>query len=127
MPKLPSRSALDALEAALRAPQRLVGYRGYSRIISASKNFFIARQSTTLNARIILLMQDDIAELEAELNALDTKLSLDTSVQHIHNGSFRMESSMERLKLLSNLKFRLKEYSNSSQLLICSHVPESIY
>jgi len=111
MSKEPSIAALDALEAALRAPQKLVGYRGYSRIIAASKNFFIARQYATLNARVILLMQDDIAELEAELDELDRKLASDTSAQRIHNGSFRLESSIERIELLSNLKFRLKEYS----------------
>jgi hypothetical protein len=116
MPKLHSEVALDALQAALTDPKKVVGYRGYSRVISASTNFFIARQYRTLNARIVLLMQDDIAELEAELDRLDKTLALNDSTRTIHNGSFRHEHSIERIKILSKLKFRLKEYSKSPHL-----------
>jgi hypothetical protein len=81
-----------------------IGYRAYSRFVAADGNFFIARQYKSLNARIILAMQDDIAELEAELRTKDRALD---SVD-----SFR-KVSKERLKILTDLKFRLKEYSKS--------------
>jgi len=111
MPQLPMDAKHHALSRALRDSKRVVGYRGYSRILAASTNFFIARQFKTLNARVILLLQDDIAELEAELNELDRILGSDDLGRPIYNGSFRNESSAERLRVLSSLKFRLKEYS----------------
>jgi hypothetical protein len=57
-----------------------------------------------LDVRIILAMQDDIVELEEEPRTKDIVLnSVDL---------FR-KVSKERLKILTDLKFRLKEYSKS--------------
>jgi hypothetical protein len=94
MPKMHSELALDALQRALTDPKKVVGYRGYSRVIAASTNSFIARQYRTLNARIVLLMQDDIAELETELDRLDKTLALNDSTRTINNDSFRHEHSI---------------------------------
>jgi hypothetical protein len=57
-----------------------------------------------LNVRIILAMQDDIAELKEELLTKDIVLDSVDLLRTV---------SKERLKILTDLKFRLKEYTKS--------------
>jgi sugar-specific transcriptional regulator TrmB len=92
-------------------PWKHVGYKHYSRVVASSPNLFYVRQYRALNARIILAMQDQIAELEEELNRLDDSLSQATAPD-IHNGSFRQEVSRERAQLIWEIQRKLRSYSN---------------
>ncbi|MCJ1396330.1 hypothetical protein MMC18_009219 [Xylographa bjoerkii] len=89
---------------------KYAGYKNYSRFVGACRSFFFTRQFRTLNIRIILAMQDGIAEMEDDLNALDNALSYKAALD-IHNGTFREESSEERLSLIWKIKSRLEDYN----------------
>ena len=73
------------------------GYRTNTRFLGASCSFFITRQFRTLNVRIILALQDQLAEKERDLDDLDGELSR-KATDDAHNSSFRNEPSLERLK-----------------------------
>jgi hypothetical protein len=92
------------------AAWKYAGYKRFSRFVGFSPNFFMARQFRTVNARIILAMQDELVELEEELNKLDDELST-TNALDIHNGSFRLETERPRHELIWDLQKRLKIYS----------------
>lgn len=98
-------------EKAYERAWKYVGYRGYTRFISSHRNFFFVRQYRALNARAILAMQDYILELEEKLNKLDKDMSQVTASDKVHNGSFRQESSRDRLDLIWEIQRRLKDYS----------------
>lgn len=102
-------------EATREKPWKYVGYKNYSRVVGLNANFFYVRQYRTLNVRIILAMQDHIAELEDKLDRLDDELSR-SDAPDFHNGSFRKETSRERLQLIWTIQRKLKEYST---LAIC--------
>lgn len=52
------------------------GYKkNYSCFVESSRNFFITRKFRTLDVRIILAMQDQLAELQEGLNNIDNDLS----------------------------------------------------
>lgn len=103
-------------------PWKYVGYKDYSRVIGLDANFFYVRQFRTLNVRIILAMQDQITELEEQLDRLDNDLS-QTSAPDIHNGSFRRETSHQRLELIWTIQRRLKEYSmNMTRYFRCRYM-----
>lgn len=87
-----------------------VGYKNYTRLVGLDANFFYVRQFRTLNVRIVLAMQDQITELEEQLDRLDQDLSKDDAPD-IHNGSFRQETSRERLELIWTIQRRLRDYS----------------
>lgn len=91
---------------------KYAGYKNYSRFVGASRSFFFARQFRTLNVRVILAMQDQLSELEEDLNELDNQLSC-KDAGDIHNGSFRQETSRERLGLIWDTQRKLKNYSKA--------------
>ena len=93
---------------------KYAGYKNYTRFVGASRSFFFVRQFRTLNVRVILAMQDGIAEMEEDLKELDDELSRKTTPD-THNGSFRKEHSEERLELIWNIKKRLENYSKRSK------------
>ena len=95
------------------AAWKYAGYKRFSRIVGFSNEFFIARKFRTLNARVILAMQDEIVELEEELDRLDEALSTKIAPP-IHNGSFRLETQRERHRLLWDIQGRLKTFSKLS-------------
>jgi hypothetical protein len=45
-------------------PRKYTGYRVFSRYVASDQAFFIVRRFGTLNARVLLAMQDEIAALE---------------------------------------------------------------
>jgi hypothetical protein len=91
-------------------PWKYTGYRKYSWFLASDDDFLIFRRFGTLNARIILAMQDDISVAEAKLQALDDEASLKSAPRR-HNGSFRREENQERKALITEIKEKLKEYS----------------
>ena len=85
---------------------KTVGYPGFARWIASSNDVFIIRRFGALNARVILLMQDQIVRKEMELDAIDFIES-----QEGRNDSLRGEKGDEREHILLELKALLKEYS----------------
>jgi hypothetical protein len=73
------------------------------------------RKFRTLNARVILSLQDEIVVLEEKLKVLDEACS-STTAGVINNGSFRDDTQSERVGTLANLKSKLVEYSELSDL-----------
>ncbi len=91
---------------------KYVGYRGYSQVLASHEHFLHVRLFRTLNARVILAMQDHISVLEKNLDDIETKLSQKDTSDNVHNGSFRVETSKERFKLIWDLRKRLKDYND---------------
>ena len=98
-------------------PWKYTGYKKYSWFLASDDDFMIFRKFGTLNARIILALQDELSVAEEELKRLDEEYSLKTSPR-LHNGSFRYErdevKQQERRKLVSEIKDKLKEYSKNT-------------
>jgi len=89
-----------------------VGYRGYSRLLGSHEHFLHVRLFRTLNARVILAMQDHISVLERNLDKLEADLSAPGAPDTVHNGTFRRETSKERFKLVWEIRKRLKDYND---------------
>jgi hypothetical protein len=112
--KIPTEELLDH-------PWKYLGYRIFSRWASSEKAFLIVRQFSTLNARIILSLQDDISLLEEQLDVIERSLSRYSNEDH-HNGSFRRDIHVDRKIILEKIYIALKKYSElcSSTSAICS-------
>ncbi|GIJ86765.1 hypothetical protein Asppvi_005660 [Aspergillus pseudoviridinutans] len=97
-------------ETAYEKAWKYLGYREYSRFLGSHANFLHVRLFRTLNARVLLAMQDYIIELEVELDKLDLEVA-QPSAPDKHNGSFRQETSTKRMELVWELQKRLKAYN----------------
>lgn len=95
------------------------GYPQFSRWVASDKAWLITRRFSTLNARVILLLQDNIVELEGQLNKLDEAYSRPKEVMqdadNTHNGSFRLDRESRRTVILDNLTIALSKYSKWRQ------------
>ncbi|KAI1331382.1 hypothetical protein F5Y16DRAFT_266644 [Xylariaceae sp. FL0255] len=92
-----------------RKPWKYVGYRGYSDLIASEDDFFILRRFNSLNVRIALLFQDEIAVLEGELAEIDEQNSRKDAAD-VHNGSFRQDID-NRSEVLTKIRKKLEEYN----------------
>lgn len=93
-------------------PWKYIGYKSYAWLLSSDDDFLMFRRFGTLNARVLLSMQDDLVVAEEKLKELDSQYSQKDAPRQ-HNGSFRLESAQqtERKELLLDIKNKLKEYS----------------
>lgn len=103
-------SPLPSEEEYYRKPWKYLGYRRYAEFLASDKSALIFRRFGTLNARVLLLLQDQIVQLEERLSQLDTQHSRQ-SAQDIHNGSFRHDEVIERTEILLEIHVKLKEYN----------------
>lgn len=100
--------ALESLFAARRTkPWKYVGYQGFSRFIASDDDFLFFRRFGDLSVRVLLVLQDEIVRLEAQLDALNESLSEDTAPDG-HNGSFRTEPSQDRNEILHKVISKLQ-------------------
>jgi len=97
-----------------------VGYRGLSSWMASDPDFFLLRRFDRLNTRILLHMQDEIAQEEEKLEKIDKEreeqpLTGDEfqDFENGYNGSFRDDPSDDRKELIEKLKPRLKAYNES--------------
>ena len=99
--------------------QLLAGYPQFSRWVASDQAWFITRRFGTLNARIILLLQDNIVKLEDELNMFDKAYSRSRTAMNdndmTHNGSFRLESFSNRAEVLEKLVAAVSKYCKSRE------------
>ncbi|KAF2968578.1 hypothetical protein GQX73_g4999 [Xylaria multiplex] len=92
-----------------RKPWKYVGYRGYTSFLASEDDFFILRRFNSLNIRIALLLQDEIAVLENKLAKIDERTSK-KNAEDVHNGSFRQDST-SRSVVLSEIRQRILKYN----------------
>ena len=114
--------AVDVAEASVALPMltqkeieaaewKYTGYRGFASFVSSDDDFFVLRKFGSLNARVILALQDEIVALEQDLAALDDHWSQKTGPD-CHNGSFRDDLGSPRSELLRKKIYgKLKDYS----------------
>lgn len=87
-----------------------IGYRGYSAFLASDNDFMVFRRYGTLNARLLLYLQDQIAVLEGDLEKLEAAHA-DPAAADVNNGSFRQDPIPGRKILLDKILEKVKEYS----------------
>lgn len=90
-------------------PWKYLGYPSFAIWSASSKDALVLRRFNAAHARVILFMQDQIAQKEEELESLDRYCV--TRPDNIDNGTFRYDMEPRRYALLDDLRVRLKEYS----------------
>lgn len=96
-----------------KKPWKYIGYKGYSEFIASDNDFYIVRQFASLNARVVLALQDQIAVLETNLDELDAQYSK-RDAEDLHNGSFRDDRD-DRTELIEKITTKLAKYSKLTQ------------
>jgi hypothetical protein len=89
-PHRPSSAESVSLKEEIEKPWKYVGYKVFSRWIASDPSFFVLRRFGTLNVRVALSLQDEIAQLEEKLDFMDKSYS-SRDVDDAHNGTFREE------------------------------------
>ncbi|ETS82083.1 hypothetical protein PFICI_07085 [Pestalotiopsis fici W106-1] len=92
-----------------RKPWKYAGYGAYSGVVSLD-DFLILRRFDVLNARVALLLQDKVVELETQLEKLDDFYSRQAT-QDLDNGTFRGDLQ-NRSELLEKIAVALKRYND---------------
>jgi len=92
-------------------PWKHEGYREFSKLMASDDDFFIIRRFQSLNANVILYMQDRIAQIEECLNIIHEKNANDPGDRGNH--SFRRDVHFEpdRARLMCELTNLLHHYS----------------
>lgn len=90
-------------------PWKYIGYRGYSSYLASETDFQIFRRFKTSSVRVILKLQDKVAELEDELESLDKEHER-RECEDVNNGTLRDDDVEGRDELLGKLKLALDEY-----------------
>lgn len=93
-----------------RKPWKYIGYKGFSRYVSCSDDFLALRRYDRLHCRVLLTLQDRVAELEEELDLLDNSVSRKSSPD-IDNGTIRRDHG-RRKELLQEISKALKDYDD---------------
>lgn len=91
-------------------PWKYKGYPAFSKWMASSNDFFLVRRFGSLNARVLLFMQNRVAEKEELLCAIDTRAQQSTDDQG-NSGSLRNDPRQDRTQALAELVPLLKEYS----------------
>lgn len=108
-----NQTELDLTEDEIaEKPWKYIGYKGYSSFLASEKDFYIFRRFASLNIRIALALQDQVAQLEEELEEIDSEYSR-RSAEDLHNGSFRCDRE-DRTELLEKIALKLSQYSTIS-------------
>lgn len=110
-PHRPSSAESISPKEEKEKPWKYIGYRVFSRWVASDPSFFVLRRFGTLNARVALSLQDEIAELEERLDHMDKKYS-DRDTDDVHNGTFRED------------QFSIGEYSRAQ--LVRQILPEKL-
>ena len=81
------------------------GYPRFAALVGSHSSFHICRRFSTVRARILLLKQDRVVQLEEQLNAIDRN-----EPRPLVLGNARRDKSAERAKILAELETALMEY-----------------
>lgn len=92
------------------------GYEALGRWMASDDEFFVFRRFESLNAGVILWMQDRIVQLETKLKEIHRHIA-DSPNYSVSNGSFRrdVDAVPEREKIMRELSSILHHYSKSQQ------------
>ncbi|KAH8881110.1 hypothetical protein GQ53DRAFT_832641 [Thozetella sp. PMI_491] len=93
-----------------RKPWKYEGYPSFAAWMASSNDFFLLRRFGRLNARVLLMMQDEIVTKEAELDALDLHCQAGPD-EFGDCSSIRFDPQPGRRQILQDLKGLLKEYN----------------
>ncbi|KXS94827.1 hypothetical protein AC578_3654 [Pseudocercospora eumusae] len=89
---------------------KYVGYPGFSRFVASSTDCFALRKFSDLNVRVLLKLQNDIVKLEDKLMKMDARsMSIDSGQGGC--GSFRLDESTPRGKVLDAIAEKIKDYN----------------
>ena len=99
-----------------RKAWKYAGYRSFCEFVSSDEDFFVLRRFGALSARVLLNLQDQLAQVEEELEAIEQQLRR-KDVPDIHNGSFRQDPQEQRKVLISKAQHVLREYSKRPKTL----------
>jgi hypothetical protein len=91
------------------------GYEDFSKLMASSDDFFVIRRFQSLNAHVILYMQDRIAQIEERLQEIHEEYK-QGHPSEVNNGSFRWDliHEPERDSLMCELTSLLHHYSKHS-------------
>ena len=89
------------------------GYPRFSALSAALPSFQICRRFRAVRSRLLLLKQDEVAELELKLDEIDR-----TEPRPIYLGSRRRDANAERKQVLARLDAALADYGQR-QVLHC--------
>jgi hypothetical protein len=89
-------------------PWKYLGYRALAKWAGSSPDALVVRRFNAAHVRVLLFMQDEIAQIEADLEELDKENILSPNL--FHNGTFREEHEEARTNLLGLLATRLKAF-----------------
>ncbi|KAL1873242.1 hypothetical protein Daus18300_004062 [Diaporthe australafricana] len=92
-------------------PWKQLGYPAFSRWMSSSDDFLVLRRFSTLNVRILLLLQDRIVRLEQDLSLYD-EAARQAPDEFANSGSFRLDAWEDRKTILDQLLPLLEQYNN---------------
>ncbi|RYP01377.1 hypothetical protein DL766_004452 [Monosporascus sp. MC13-8B] len=100
-----------------RKAWKYIGYKGFSQFVSSDDDFIALRRFDRLHSRVLLTLQDHVAQLEESLDSLDNSLS-GKRAEDIDNGTVRHDQSESRRELLKRIVIALKEYAKSPKSLL---------
>ncbi|KXH48272.1 hypothetical protein CNYM01_11880 [Colletotrichum nymphaeae SA-01] len=90
-------------------PWKYIGYKGYSRLVASEDDFFLLRKFGVLNARVALVLQDEIVCLEESLDKLDNEYSKKTAAK-FNNSTIRRDVP-DRSEILKAICDKLPKYN----------------
>lgn len=91
-------------------PWKQLGYPALSKWMSSSDDFLVLRRFSTLNVRVLLLLQDRIVRLERDLGRYD-EAARQAPDEFANSGSFRLDAWEDRKSILDQLLPLLDQYS----------------
>lgn len=110
-------SNLDITMDRLRQQLHAHGFPSLAAFIASDRDrsTFIFKRFSRLAARNLLLLQSELADLEARLDSLDKEDERDgDGLQSLRNWEYyraRNESDSERMKLIVQIRATMREYS----------------
>lgn len=104
-------------EEVRRKPWRYRGYPAFAEWMASADDFMVLRRFSKLNARVLLMMQDEIVQKEEELDQLDAETRKRCGMEG-NSSTLRFEPCPRRRELVEEAKTLLKEYSESTKFLI---------
>jgi hypothetical protein len=88
--------------------RKYIGYKEFARYVSSDDDFLALRRFDRTHCRLLLMLQDQVAELEGELDSIDARLS-QRDAEDVDNGSMRKDVQ-ERTDVLEKLHRKVGEY-----------------
>ncbi|KAK3112688.1 hypothetical protein LTR53_010769 [Teratosphaeriaceae sp. CCFEE 6253] len=93
------------------AAWKYVGYPGFSRFMASSNDCLALRKFSSLNVRVFLKLQNNIADLERQLDKMDD-FTKTLPIGQGGCGSFRLDTGTPREALLEKIAAALEDYNH---------------